>query len=324
MALTLLAKSAEQFKKAIPSLVYFNHFAAIAFHIDCDDDRNKVKMVPFFTRIKLLNADFDITKCRQLLWNSWSTENAFLFAERLSNHEYYKFSLQWGFPQAYYSVYLNMAAFHETQGTNSEVHEKSIKIFGNSVKDGHYPRAICFHASGMHEEFKYLNLSSFTGFRTDFNGLSAITDLDGAHLQLATFLKSTRIKNAEDKRDRYKKDNNKDFRNKQGEFLKAFRKSHWDKIYGTIPVTSVLNLLYRLRIKANYRDIETFINADINFAAFHRNLASLVYYLNSLHECYTAKAIGKMEYIEILDSFPKELIRDTASKRFTEIIDRQT
>lgn len=321
MALVLQVKTEEDFQKAIPSIVYFNHFKAIALHLSDCSDRTNLKAVTFYNGLKCNNPSFDPKKCRQLFWNSWSTEHAFLFPKRLANHEYYKYSLQWGFPQAYYSVYLNMIAFRETQEPTSDNHEKAIKVFGNSVKDGHYPKAICFYATGLYEEFAYHNLSEFNNSFKDFNGVAAVGDLKQAHQQMANFLKSTRERNAKDKRDRLERDNSREFLSKSGHFLKVFRKKHWDRIYGKIPVTTILNILYRLRIKANYRDIETFLNADIAFEPFHSNIALIVDYLNFLHEAYFAKAVGTETYEYILNGFRRELIEETAIARYKIIRD---
>lgn len=311
----LLQRRAEA-AKSIPSKVFFNHFFAITYCILCNDDRFKLKKIPFYNKIKIKNPDFNIKEVKKLLWNSWSTEYAYRIGEKIDNSEYYKFSLHWNFPQAYYSAYLSMTAFHETQGIANDQHEKSIKLFGNSVKDKHYPSAIGFYSNGLKDEFKYKGIPTFKGFPKDNSSLTKIDCLEDAEIQVATFLKTTRRQNANDKRERFKNQNDPRFLNGKKEFRKAFSKNHWDIIYGTIPETSVFNLLYRLRIKANYRDIETFINADIDFKSFHTSLGELIDYLNFVHEAYIAKAIGIDKYEKILNGFPSHLNDQTALKRF--------
>lgn len=306
--------------KSIPSKVFFNHFFAITYCITHNGDKYKLKKIPFYNGIKIKNPDFNLKEVKKLLWNSWSTEYAYRIGEKIDNNEYYKFSLHWNFPQAYYSAYLSMTAFHETQGIANDQHEKSIKLFGNSVKDKHYPSAIGFYINGLKDEFQYNGLSTFKDFPKDNSPLTKIECLEDAELQVATFLKTTRKQNAKDKRARFKKQNDKRFLNGKKEFRKAFSKKHWDIIYKTIPETSVFNLLYRLRIKANYRDIETFINADIDFKSFHKSLGEIIDYLNFIHEAYIAKAIGVDKYEKILNEFPGHLNKKTALRRFYEII----
>ncbi|SEE45148.1 hypothetical protein [Polaribacter dokdonensis] len=324
MALTgimeMFLKTRAEQAKSIPSKVFFNHFFSIIYCLNCNSEKFELKKIPYYNDIKIKNSSFNIDEVRKLLWNSWSTEYAYRIGEKIDNDEYYKFSLHWNFPQAYYSVYLSMTAFHETQGLANEQHEKSIKLFGNSIKDNHYPSAISFYSSGLKNEFEYQGLPTFKEFPKDSSVLRKIECLEDAEIQLATFLKTTRKRNAEDKRNRLAKQNDKRFRNGKGEFRKSFSKNHWDIIYKTIPITSIFNLLYRLRIKANYRDIESFINADIDFKSFHSSLGELIYYLNFVHEAYIAKAIGIVKYEKILNSFPSHLNKETAIKRFEENI----
>ena len=316
MGLSSIKQIREQHAKSIPSRVFFNHFFATEYIIFSDENRYKLKKISYYNNLKLRNPNFNFEVVRKLLWNSWSTEYAYRIGEKIDNPEYYKFSLHWNFPQAYYSVYLSLTAFHETQGTANDQHEKSIKLFGNSIKDNHYPKAISFYSSGLKNEFEFTGFKTFNGFPKDNSVLGKVECLEDAEIQLATFLKTTRRKNAEDKKDRLKRQNDKRFHNAKKEFRKSLTKRHWDIIYATIPITSIFNLLYRLRIKANYRDIESFINADIDFKKFHSSLGELIYYLNFLHEAYIAKTIGINNYEKILTKFPSHLNEHTAIERF--------
>ena len=306
-------------KKAIPSQVFFNHFFSVSYHIECDNQRFALKKVEYYNKLTLKNAEFNLDQVRKLLWNSWSTEYAFSLSSLVDNNDYYKFAMHWTFPQAYYSIYLCMTAFHETQGIANEQHEKSIKVFGNSVKDNHYPKAISFYCKGLHEQFEYKGLEEFSAFPKDYSVLSRINSLDEAQIQIASFLKTTRKKNAETKREKLKANKDSKFVNKKGEFRKSFTKLHWNLIYQTIPETTLLNIMYRLRIKANYHDVETFINADIDFKTFHESLNCIVDYLNFVHEAYICKVIGNESYEKILNDFPSHLNEDTAKKRYKEI-----
>ncbi|MDO6436082.1 hypothetical protein Q4534_01630 [Cyclobacterium sp. 1_MG-2023] len=304
--------SIEDFKKAIPSRVFFNHFSAINYHIFNNSDRYDLKKIAFYNQIKIKNSKLIIDDCRKLLWNAWSTEVAFNMSSKVETDDFFKFALHWHFPQAYYSIYLAMTAFHETQGIANDNHEKSIKIFGNSVKDGHFPDAISFYANGLYKDFKYSGLTLDSKFDKDFNGLKKIDTLKKAEGQIGVFLKSTRKENAENKRKRGEKEHSKrsEFQNRNGNLVKSFQKKHWDIIYRTIPEITLLNILYRLRLKANYRDIETFMNADIDFREFHKCLGEIVFYLNFIHEAYLHKAIGDIKYKKIVHGFKGEYHQD--------------
>lgn len=303
-------------KKAIPSQVFFNHFFSISYHFDYNEEKYSLKKIDYYNKLTLKNPEFELDQVRKLLWNSWSTEYAFSLSSLVDNNDYYKFAMHWTFPQAYYSIYLCMTAFHETQGIANEQHEKSIKVFGNSVKDGHYPKVMSFYCKGLHEQFEYIGLEEFKKFPKDHSVLSKINSLDEAQTQIASFLKSTRRKNADTKREKLKANKDPKFVNKKGEFRKSFSKQHWNLIYQTIPETTVLNIMYRLRIKANYHDVETFINAKIDFKTFHECLSNIVNYVNFVHEAYICKVIGNEEYEKILNGFPNHLNENTAKKRY--------
>lgn len=320
-----IKRLAERQQKSVPSKMFLNHFFAIQYHLLSSDDRYNLKKVTYYNELKLRNDHLNLESVKKLLWNAWSTEMAYTISSHVDNNDYYKFALHWNFPQAYYSVYLAMTAFHETQGIASDVHEKSIKRFGNSVKDGHYPVAISFFCKGLHKEFEILNLSGYDMSQTGFTGLARIDSLDQAHQQIGMFLRTTRKQNAEDKRLRIQK-GNKDSRfiTADGKFTKRFLKTHWDILYRTIPETSLLNILYRLRIKANYRDIEAFVNADINFKQFHESLGEIVYYLNYIHEAYIYKSIGHESYSSILDQFLETVGDVKAKERYEHFVENNS
>lgn len=307
-------KQNEIFQKSIPAKVFFNHFEAANTFIKQDDSKIDLRKIQFYNTLRLRNKEFDIDRCKRLFWNSWSTENAFHLT--IPDLEFYKFALHWHFPQAYYSIYLCMTAFHETQGIANDNHEKSIKLFGNSIKDGHYPKAISYYATGGYNDLTYYGLSKTSN--KEFNSISKINNIEDAEMQIASFLKSTRKQNAENKRERGLKEfsKNKDFQNKDGELVKRFTKKHWDLIYNKIPETTLLNLIYRLRIKANYHDIETFINADLDFKKFHESIGKVISYLNFVHEAYFCKAVGIEEYEKIIKSFGGHVFDNLALKRF--------
>ncbi len=309
-------------KKTIPSRVFYNHFEAISDYINSDLDKYKLKSNNFYkNQLKKVDEEFDLEKCKRLLWNSWSTEEAFLLSPPEStNDEYYKLALHWHFPQVYYSAYLNMKAFHETQVILNENHEKSIRVFGNSVIHGHYPKGMSFYACGGYKNFEYIGFDNFSGFPRNYNALSIPKNIDEIETQIANFLKTTRELKAKEKREGLKKSANKKFLNKKGELRKNFRQKEWDEIYKSISPTTIFNILYRLRIKANYLDVETFIYADIDFQRFHNNLGTILSYLNFVHEAYVCKAIGVENYQKILNDFSSRITSIRAKKRFEEAI----
>jgi hypothetical protein len=311
-----ITKTLEEKKKAIPSQVFFNHFYALSYYITNSEDQFDLKKIDYYNKLTLKNQSFELQECKKLLWNAWSTEYAYFLSNSIENLDFYKYSLHWNFPQAYYSIYLTMTAFHQTQGIANDQHEKSIKIFGNGIKDNHYPKSISFYSRGLYNDVQFEGLEDFNGFPKDFSVLSRVHDYESAQIQIASFLKSTRELNAKDKRKRAAKSNDKRFLTNNGTFRKKFSKQHWDLIYTSIPETTILNIIYRLRIKANYNSIETFMNAEIDFRKFHIYLGEIINYMNFIHEAYICKAIGNEKYEHILNDFIDHMDDKRSIKRY--------
>lgn len=299
-----ISTSSDRREKAIPSKVYFNRFHAIAYHILADEERFNLRPIQRFSQLACENEAFSVEECRKLLWNCWSTEYAFRLSGLVDDPEFYRYALHWNFPQAYYSLFLSMTAYQYTQAVESWEHEKAIKVFGNHIKDSHYPKVISPYATGLYNKIRVFELPLAAKKLNEFEVLASIETTEDAQMSIKSFLKSTRIQNAEHKRERYKQKNDKRFHTAKGNFSERFSEKHWNIIYQSIPITSIMNIMYRLRIKANYRDIQTFMDAEgLNFRMFHKSLSTVVEYLNFVHEAYTCKAIGKEAYESILNGF---------------------
>ena len=50
-----------------------------------------------------------------------------------------------------------------------------------------------------------------------------------------------------------------------------------------------------------------FVQADIDFRLFHESLLHLVSYLNGIHECYVAQAMGLQAYEAFVQELPQHL-----------------
>lgn len=71
--------------------------------------------------------------------------------------------------------------------------------------------------------------------------------------------------------------------------------------------TTLFHFIYRLRIRSNYKDVETFM-ADAppeNIRSFSTNLTAFTYLTNTLLELIIIKRIGLSKFIEISETFRK-------------------
>lgn len=304
---------------SIPAQVFLNHFQAICTHLTCHKENYNLRQVPYFEKKLFSKKGYDISRVKKVLYNSWSSEHALHLTGVQGLPDYYKYALHWSFPQAYYSCYLNMHAFCLATGDTSDSHHKIILGFGERVKRNIYPRCISFYAEGNYKNYIYENLP----LRQPKKVLSLLRDEIDVQSQIAAFLKSTRSNKAEYHRDKRQKSDNPIITNGSKQIAKKFYPAQWLEITKKLGPTSLFDILYRLRIKANYNDIETFMHADINFQQFHNCLINIVGFLNFVHEAYLAKVIGYRKYESILYEFPAHLSDSFVRRRYEEHIIHQ-
>ena len=79
--------------------------------------------------------------------------------------------------------------------------------------------------------------------------------------------------------------------------------------------TTLLHLLYRKRIKSNYKDIDTFLSEIIASEQICDDLAAIVWRLNSVLEYYISRYIGVKRLENECNSFDLHSEMDWLSKR---------
>jgi hypothetical protein len=94
---------------------------------------------------------------------------------------------------------------------------------------------------------------------------------------------------------------------KTGRPLDKWTSAHWQQITWRLGYTTIFDLLGRLRISQTSREIERYVEADIDFRLFHTSLLNIVSYLNGVHETYVAKALGLERYRQLVAELPAHL-----------------
>ena len=97
--------------------------------------------------------------------------------------------------------------------------------------------------------------------------------------------------------------------------LDKWSTQHWDQITWRLGYTSIFDLLSRLRISSSNKEIDRFVEADIDFKLFHESLLEIVSYLNAIHESYVAQAVGLEKYQEIVQQLPTHLQNNFVAAR---------
>jgi hypothetical protein len=98
--------------------------------------------------------------------------------------------------------------------------------------------------------------------------------------------------------------------------LDKWKAQHWQQITWRMGYTTLFDLLSRLKISSSNKEIERFVEVDIDYTLFHNSLQEIVSYLNGIHESYVAKAIGIEKYREMVQALPKHLQESFVTDRF--------
>ncbi len=276
-----------------------NEFAALAVKIELDAVLAELAQLPHFLSLSHRQfTDFGVIK--NYLVNGWNTERILRITANSLTSDALPSGLQWGFPMAYYSVYSVTLAYFKIAGFTETSHAPVIRKFGSLVAQRKYPESLSFYASGQRP-------CVFSGVQHDagFSTLTKPYNRDTADKMIACFLSGTRKQDLEEKK--------KDIRllTKAGKRKRAFRSDDWSQVSERLGRTSLLSLLYRKRIKANYRDIDTFLSPQIDGSGIFCSLQQIVDSLNLIHEAMIAKIIGATDF--------EKLQSDLSSKDFSSI-----
>lgn len=223
----------------------------------------------------------DPAEVRKWLVNSWSTETLLRGNIDALNGDALRHALHWAFPQAYYSAFALLQAYYRATGVTVDSHAGSIRQFGVDLSQGKYPSSLAFYAEGYPPSPAGLTLiKSENSLYFDRNDESCV------ETRVWQFLNATRRQSLAERKETAK------LRTKSGRPRKNFSKAEWTRLSDALGVTSVLSCLYRKRIKANYRDIDSFLHHELDAGLLLRDLVSVVKALNFVHECFIATAMG--------------------------------
>lgn len=303
----------ETWRKSIPAQVFLNYFFAINYHIqEADDATGGLRHLPFFRAHQAELTEADLTAVTKLLHACWSTEYALRSTAELGDEDYLRNALHWTFPQAYHTIMAGLQAFLFTAGVRNNNPSLVRREVGRLVVRNAYPRPISFYAAGAYGDFSIHRLP-LAGYKAGLNIASKEID---AQAQIGQFLRTTRKMKAQATRLQVQANPNTALRSqKTGKVLDKWTASHWQQITWRLGYTTIFDLLGRLRISQTSREIERYIEAEIDFKLFHQSLLNIVSYLNGIHETYVAKAVGLERYQQLVDELPKHLRHSFVEER---------
>ncbi|MFD2245944.1 hypothetical protein [Pontibacter ruber] len=293
----------KEWQKSIPAQVFLNYFFAISYHINHFDGTG-LEQLAFFRETPPELSEQDVEAVKQLLLNSWSTEYALRATAELGDTDYIKNALHWTFPQAYYAVFASLQAFLYTRNVRSSNEALVMREAGRLVVKNAYPQAMSFYASGHYDDFN-VNRLPLAHYKP---GLQIAGKELEAQAQIGQFLRTTRRMKAKAVRQQLQANPTTAIRSSRtGEVLTKFGPQHWQQLTWRVGYTTLFDLLSRLRISSSHREIERFVQSEIDFKLFHQSLLEIVSYLNGIHECYVAQAMGLQQYEEFVQQLPAYL-----------------
>ncbi|MDX5422817.1 MAG: hypothetical protein LPK14_11230 [Hymenobacteraceae bacterium] len=304
----------KEWQKSIPAQVFLNYFFAISYHVQHFND-NGLESLAFFREARPELNEQDVEAVKRLLLNSWNTEYALRSTAELGDEAYMRNALHWTFPQAYYAVFASLQAFLHTRGVKTNSEAWILREAGRLVVKNAYPQAMSFYASGHYDDFNVRRLP-LAHYKP---GLQIAGKELEAQAQIGQFLRTTRRQKAKAVRQEVQANPATAIRSsKTGDVLQKFGPQHWQQLTWRIGYTTLFDLMARLRISSTHREIERFVQADIDFKLFHESLLQIVSYLNGIHECYVAQAMGVQQYETFVQELPAYLQKSFVAARLEE------
>ena len=307
-----MTEAEEKAKKELWFRTEMTHrqFAALSKKL-CDADiENEILNLQYFKTQISVAQNLKIADVEMWLMNSWNTENVLFHNKHIIEGSGQSFCMQWAFPQAYYTTFCSILAYYKSVGFTQTSHNAVLKEFGNLISQSKYPESISLYTSASKKNVTYNNIikpNLDTTIELDLNVPETVDN------QICQLLKSTREVMSENKAPKMK------FKAKSGQLRKNLTPEMWEKVSDSIGFTTIMDFLYRKRIKANYLDIETFNAAEFKGALVLENLSMVVNRLNLTNETFIAKAIGIDEFERILGKHLANVNNEIASKRLDTI-----
>ena len=296
-------KQEETWRKSIPAQVFLNYFIAINYYIQHSGDAG-LQQLPFFREHQANLSQEEVEAIGKMLQNSWSTEYALRATAELGDDDYLRHALHWTFPQAYYAGNASLQAFLYTLNIKSSNADFISRQAGRLVVRRAYPNTVGYYAAGPYNDFN-LHRLPLGNYKP---GLQIPEPETEAQAQIGQFLRTTRKLKAQAVRRQVQSNSQTALRSpKTAKVLEKWNSSHWEQITWRLGYTTIFDLLGRLRISTSNKEIERFVDAEIDVKLFHESLLGIVSYLNGIHEAYVAKAMGLQRYQALIAALPQHL-----------------
>jgi hypothetical protein len=291
----------EQIEELNRFRTYLNYVKAIHLFIQKDSEESRLSEVVQSVSFCALRGGQcpDPSRVRQLLRNAWCAELQLSVAAR--QEDLLGYSNHWAPVQLYYSIYLAIRALLLACNQNvPHDHTATLRRTAEMIKRRPllFPqpwRTLCIGEPGE-PTLIYPNLP--TG--VVIGKISSLSNPDFASFWdfYGLLLRTTRDKQSTAAVEEWKK------RAKKRRIPKDTRTT----VINAMAPTSFFHALYRLRLRSNYADAESFLISLENKAdnkEFHRSLRSIAWYTLKLIELLLARHVGKGQFGDWVEEFSK-------------------
>ena len=173
-------------------------------------------------------------------------------------------------------------------GYTQKSHTGVIKKYGELSFENKLPPSISYYLLGTKKEKIYGNITKPIGLSNiSFNRRDSET-IDN---QICMLLNSTREFKLKELGEEYKK------RNK----IKRMNSVQLQEVSQNLGCTTLLDFLYRKRVKSNYQNTDTFTSELLDGHTIIDELCFIVDKINLVSECYTYKRLGRRRYNSIVE-----------------------
>lgn len=271
--------------------VTLHQFISIGEKIRKGDIVNEIYNNHFFKNKIKPHHNPDIKLIGKYLRNSWNTENVLNLNKLILENSNNSFIVQWGIPQTYYSIFTSLLSFYKSVGYPQESHTGVLKRYGDLIQEGKFPESLSMYLKGTKKEKIYVNIEKPKGLRPFEFSVRKPETIDNKICQL---LNSTR---------EYKlSESGKEFKKRTQNKVKKLNESQLLEVSKNIGNTTILDFLYRKRIKSNYQDTDTFTSELLDGRTIIEELCHMVENYNLITESYIYKRIGKKGFQNIVES----------------------
>lgn len=290
----------------------YKHFSALSYKLENADIENEILNNEYYRNRISRSLNYSNIEVAQWLKNSWNTEHVLYQNLGIIRNTNQSFSMQWAFPQAYYAVFGNIMAMYKAIGYTESSHAAVLKKYSSLMSANQLPESISICCSGIEQHFTFHNIEVPVNIENNselnFNNPESINNL------ICQFLRATRKQRLKEKAPKM------NFRTQNGDKRKRLNREHWERVSNSIGATSIIDFLYRKRIKGNYQDIEIYNTPYFKGEEVINCLLHIVDRINFVNESYIAKSIGLDEYTPMVEHHLHRVNNTALSLRLENVI----